>query len=521
MEQMEQMDLGALLLSQTELRLRDHQQAMAETVLQKIADGQKRILIIGTCGIGKTEIASWLMRRMANAAEKAFFVADRTVLVNQTSERLSKYGVEHGIIQSKNTRDTHNLIMVCSKQSMKPRHFNVLRAVVFIDECHENYQWIKNTQEANPHLIFIGLTGSPFTLGLRKLWDCLVSGPTIAWLTENKYLAPVKHYACKEIDMRGAQTVAGEWTSSEVEARSVVVIGDIIEEYKSKSQEHFGGPVKGIFFGSSIKHCEQQAQAFSDAGFYATTISSNTPEANRKDILRRFKNNEILILCSCEVLAKGFDQPDVMIGMGARPYRKSFNKFIQSKERVARAHPSKKYALWLDFSGNMDRFYEQYRDFRENGITDIEELDDNKWKEPKTKSLTTGDEKELICPECHYIFEHPASECPECGYIFKRKVGEVDIVQVKGEMVAIDDDIILPVEDRLETLKMLKGYALDHNYKLGWAAVQFKERFNEWPPKGYVDRIDPLECSVEIANWVKSRQIAWAHSRKNPKNQET
>jgi DNA repair protein RadD len=53
----------------------------------------------------------------------------------------------------------------------------------------------------------------------------------------------------------------------------------------------------------------------------------------------------------------------------------------------------------------------------------------------------------------------------------------------------------------------LKGMALERRYKPGWAAVQFKERFGEWPPRSW-DAVTSISPSQETINWVKSRWIA-------------
>jgi DNA repair protein RadD len=46
-----------------------------------------------------------------------------------------------------------------------------------------------------------------------------------------------------------------------------------------------------------------------------------------------------------------------------------------------------------------------------------------------------------------------------------------------------------------------KGYAP------GWASHQFKARFGRWPMQRYPLEQEP---TVEILNWVRSRQIAYA-----------
>jgi hypothetical protein len=51
-----------------------------------------------------------------------------------------------------------------------------------------------------------------------------------------------------------------------------------------------------------------------------------------------------------------------------------------------------------------------------------------------------------------------------------------------------------------------KGYAKAH----GWAAHKFREKFGHWPTLNYPPEREP---TVEIINWVRSRNIAFAKAR--------
>jgi DNA repair protein RadD len=47
-------------------------------------------------------------------------------------------------------------------------------------------------------------------------------------------------------------------------------------------------------------------------------------------------------------------------------------------------------------------------------------------------------------------------------------------------------------------------------YKPGWAAHKFREKFGVWPTLNHPPEREP---TVEIINWVKSRNIAFAKAR--------
>ena len=57
---------------------------------------------------------------------------------------------------------------------------------------------------------------------------------------------------------------------------------------------------------------------------------------------------------------------------------------------------------------------------------------------------------------------------------------------------------------------MLTHIAQDRGYKPGWAAYKFKEKFGHWPSSR---SIEPIEPSIEVLSWVRSRDIAYAKAR--------
>ena len=82
------------------LELRPHQQEVVEQLKQGFKQGHIRQLLYASTGFGKTEVAMEIMRRVSEGYKKAAMIVDRIVLVDQTSARLSKYGIEHGVMQS-------------------------------------------------------------------------------------------------------------------------------------------------------------------------------------------------------------------------------------------------------------------------------------------------------------------------------------------------------------------------------------------------------------------------------------
>jgi DNA repair protein RadD len=83
-----------------ELELREHQLEVIDALRDGFKKGHRSQLLYAPTGFGKTEVAIYLMKATAEKYNRAAIMMDRLVLVNQTSERLLKYGLRHGVFQA-------------------------------------------------------------------------------------------------------------------------------------------------------------------------------------------------------------------------------------------------------------------------------------------------------------------------------------------------------------------------------------------------------------------------------------
>ena len=74
-----------------------------------------------------------------------------------------------------------------------------------------------------------------------------------------------------------------------------------------------------IFFGTSVEHSVLICSLLKFLDIKAEHIDGSTPRAQRENIISRFKNLEINVLCNYEVLSTGFDAPKVDCVFLARP----------------------------------------------------------------------------------------------------------------------------------------------------------------------------------------------------------
>jgi len=366
-----------------------------------------------------------------------------------------------------------------------------------VHNCHamrkQTIEFIQN----NPDVMVIGLTATPFTKGLGKVYDNVVSVVTTKQLVEQQVLCPLRVFVAKEIDMTGAKKVAGEWSQDEAQTRGMKITGDVVAEWVKKTHEIYGKPAKTIVFAAGVAHAEDLSAKFAEAGFNFVAISYRDDDQFKRDVIEDFAkpDTEIHGLIATDILTKGFDVPDVMIGVSARPFSKSLSSHIQQMGRVMRGYSGKQFAVWLDHSGNYLRFREDWEKIYEEGV---EELDDSKEKAKKEK---TAKEKEAAkCPACGALWPSNSDTCIHCGHVRQRKN---QVVSVAGEMEELSNK---------GTTANKQVFWSMCQYKVQWAgwspgraAHTYREKFGVWP-RGLIDDV-PITPDYEFEKFVRAKLI--------------
>ena len=485
-----------------DLHLRDHQMAVIEKLRDGFKRGHRAQLLYAPTGFGKTEVAIYLMKATTEKYNKAAIILDRLVLVDQTSRRLTKYAISHGVFQSGHWKfDKNERLQVCSAQTMERRNGFPDIDLLIVDECHIARKQTSDFIRDNPQVKVIGLTATPFTKGLNELYTNVVNGATTNWLVENKWLTPLKVFIAKEIDMKGAKKVAGEWSPDVVTERGMKITGDIVDEWEKKTHEVFGKPVKTIVFCSGVAHGADLVQKFAERGYNFVSISYKDNDDFKKDAIEDFAkpDTEINGLIATDILTRGFDVPDVMIGVSARPFSKSFASHVQQMGRIMRSHPGKEFALWLDHSGNYLRFRDDWDNVFESGVKDLSDEGEKAKREPTEKV-----KKESKCPACGHLWPKHSDICTNCGHVRKKRN---HVEAVAGELHELFGTARTMRDEKQTFYSELIYIASEKNYNRGWASHKFKQKFGVWPRNLTEIGIPPTPKTV---NWVKSRNIAWA-----------
>lgn len=510
--------------------LRPYQTAAIDALRAGIVAGHRSQLLVAPTGAGKTVIASQLLYDAINRKNRAgetlpptstAFMVDRIVLVDQTSRTLDRYGIPHGVVQAGHWRYRPNEpIQICSAQTIEKRGFFPGCKLLIVDEAHVVRKQTADLIRNRHDIRVVGLTATPFSKGLKELYSNLVNVTTTERLQTEGWLVNLLPYAAKAIDMAGAKTIGGEWADREVESRGLKIIGDILAEWVDKTNKHFGGPVKTIVFSATVDHGAEICRQFQEAGFNFQQISyKDTNDDRRRELIEEFGklDSTIMGLVACEVLTKGFDVPDVMCGIAARPYRKSLSSHIQQIGRVLRPAPGKEFALWLDHGGNYLRFQEDTDTVFANGVQSFDDgaLDAKIRPEPTEKVKS-----QIKCAACGFVMPPMADTCPACGM---QRLRRSMVENVAGEMVLIAGKRVEAsgkyayLADRVAVWHQLAWMGL---HKKGddiaaaqrWAQAKYHAIYGDFARRK-VNALDAKIPCEELQRKIQSDNIRWAKRR--------
>ena len=397
-------------------------------------------------------------------------------------------------------------------QTIAKREFFPDLDLLIIDECHIQRKVIQDFARQWGGKV-IGLTATPIVKGLRETWETLVNATTTDALVADGHLAPVEIYAAAEIDMTGASKTAGEWTASAVRERSGLIIGDIVSTWARYTSEHFGGPAKTLLFSADTAHGADLCQGFQAAGYDFRQSTYRDSNEVTTAMVEGFRRGDFTGLVSVAKFVKGFDVPDVLIGVDARPNSGSLAQVVQKLGRVMRSSPGKEKALWLDHACNMEGWYEDIREIWANGVNQLPE--DSK---PAATRKEGQAREDVVCLGCGFVQPPGAEECPSCG---KARVRRSKTETVPGRMERIDGSLPggLPewAADREWVWQQVSTLALhrkagDVDAARKSAAGYWRGIFGSWPqwgkelaPTDYVD--DRVEKRVRsgLIRWAKGK----------------
>ncbi|MCC8178488.1 MAG: DEAD/DEAH box helicase family protein [Cloacibacillus sp.] len=266
-----------------------------------------------------------------------------------------------GILQAQTLDGLYSHICVASVQTaVRPARIDALRRrgfqMVIVDEAHHatsinTYGTILDAlgfMGEDREKLLVGVTATAFRgdgIGLGGVFDKIVYERTILAMIRGGYLCDARGRSVKtSADLSGVHTKAGDFATAELslalntEERNRIIVKSYLD--------HAAGR-KAIVFCCDIKHSQDLAAAFRDAGVAAEAVWGAME--GRREILDGYAIGRIRVICNCNVLTEGFDDPTTAAVLLARP-TKSRTLYIQMVGRGLRLAPEKTDCLVMDFA---------------------------------------------------------------------------------------------------------------------------------------------------------------------------
>jgi DNA repair protein RadD len=473
--------------------LHSHQELAIGMLRQSLGSGSKRPVLQAPTGAGKTILAAAIIEMALAKGKRVLFCVPQLSLIDQTVERLGEEGIHSvGVIQAQHPgTDSSQPVQVCSLQTLKNRRLPEADLVI-VDECHVMFDFYAKWM-ALPEwqrVPFIGLTATPWTRGLGKLYDDLLIPTTTAELIAKGFLSPFKVYAPSHPDLRAVKTVAGDYHEGQLSTvmSEAKLTADIVKTWLEKGEDR-----PTLAFCVDLAHARKLRDQFEAAGVSCGYVDAFTSRLERNEIAEKFRARLYQVVCSVGTLTTGIDW-DVRCIILARP-TKSEIRYVQIIGRGLRTALGKTECLILDHSDSTLSL---------GFVTDIhhESLDDGSARQSGTIKGQKEEPKPKECPACHVLKAPKVHVCPNCGFAPAKQ----PTVEVRdGELVELRAGKA-DIGSKQEVYSGLLWIASARGYKDGWVANQYRQAFGVWPAR-LVDR--PMVPSNKLQSWVTSQQIRY------------
>lgn len=483
------------------MELRPHQQKAIEMIRNSLRTGHKRPVLAAPCSFGKTITAAWILKSVADNGKKAIFFADRIKLIDQTIAAFDALGLDFGVMQADHyMTDPSKPIQIASVQTVARRKRKPEADLIIVDECHVAYESLIKLFERYDAVPVVGLSATPYSKGLGKVYDDLLVPITTEELLSQGYLCPVDYYGGRSVNTKGIKTKALGTGGSDFDPDALAeategdkeLAGDIVRNWKAH------GTGQTIAFSPSIKHSKHLVDLFLDAGVSAAHIDGYMDETERRRLFKAHDDGTIKILSCSRLLNTGYDAPTVRTLIDCFP-TKSLIVYQQRAGRIFRTAPGKGKAIYLDHAGNVAR-----HGFAECIVP--EALDKGEQQFQESRQVKEREEKEKRVQNCPLCQRQMQGIRCQCGYM----------IPIREQLIT-DGKMLAKIEkkptnfDKSRWYSSFLKYSRQKGYSDGWAAHQYRTKFGVWPRSLEIDITKPMLKEAE--GWIMHKQIAYSKAK--------
>ena len=425
-------------------QLRDYQQDAVSATIKHFQKSNESAVIVLPTGSGKSLVIAEL-GRLAN--HKILILTHVKELVEQNHQKYESFGLTAGIYSAGlKQKVTHHQVTFASIQSAARNlnDFSEPYSLIIIDECHrvnlasnlegggkveseekeesstnQYQQIIQKLIQVNPNVKLLGLTATPYRLGMGWIYQkhyrgmvrseqkrpfdhCIYELP-LRYLIKKKYLTPptlvdatIEHYDFSAL----RENPSGEYNATDVNhllSKNHRVTKGIIEQVVELSEQRQGI----MIFAATVDHAKEIHSYLPQDR--SALVTGATDSTDRDNLIKAFKQKDIKYLVNVSVLTTGFDAPHVDMIAILRPTQ-SVSLYQQIIGRGLRLSDNKKDCLVIDYTGNDFDLYQP----------EVGEKKPNSQSQPVQVPCPSCEFPNMfwgICDEDGYLVEHYGRRC--------------------------------------------------------------------------------------------------------------
>ena len=324
-------------------------QATALDLLRKaVAAGKRRIVMQAPTGWGKTMLAAAIADSALARNRRVIFTVPAITLVDQTVDAFHAEGItDVGVLQGIHPMtDTSRSVQIASIQTLQRRTISPAD-VVIIDEAHKLFRfyskWMRDPAWLD--VPFVGLSATPWSKGLGKIYEELIVASTTKDLIAEGILSPFRVFAPSHPDLSQVRTVAGDYHEGDLSKAmdQPDLVADVVTTWLERGEDR-----PTFVFAVDRAHAKTLQRQFQAAGVATEYIDAYTPRQEREIIRMKFQHGLVKVVVNIGCLTTGVDW-DVRCIALVRP-TKSEILFVQMIGRGLRTAEGKADCLILDHS---------------------------------------------------------------------------------------------------------------------------------------------------------------------------
>lgn len=323
--------------------LRYYQRTALEAIQASFEDNRSALAVMAT-GTGKTRLfctlaAYWPGRVLVIAHRDELIVQARTALEAATQEWVE---IEKAQMKSHAARlVVGSVASVCRDDRIKRIREAGEISLIIVDEAHHAAaKTYKKVIQAFPKAKVLGVTATPDRADEKALGTIFEDVPVVFDIQdgiEAGYLVPItgQRVYVDEIDLSKVKRSGKDLNQSDLDDAMLQAVEGICRKTVELEPDR-----QALAFFPGVRSAEYACERFNNLRpGSAIFISGETPDLERRRLVRDFHEGRAQYLCNCAIATEGFDAPRASMVIQARP-TKSRALYAQMVGRGTRVLPN-------------------------------------------------------------------------------------------------------------------------------------------------------------------------------------